>query len=91
MKTQRSQRGKTASAARRSRSRLQRVVLRLREQLEALALRADYVCVHRYEAIDPVGTRVVAINDLRAETRRAFDTLSETENEKLSDGSPTKT
>lgn len=42
------------------------------EQLGAMVRRSLYVCAHHYGKDDPVGTRVVAIEDLKAETERAL-------------------
>lgn len=55
--------------------RLHPVVMRLRLQLAHLVSRADYVCAHRYGQHDPVGTRIVAIQDLAAEAQRARELL----------------
>ena len=57
----------------------QRLVMRLRLQLAYLMNRADYVCAHRYGPTDPVGTRLVAIQDLATETQRARELLIETQ------------
>lgn len=50
---------------------------RLLEQLVALASRAAYVCAHDYEAHKPVGTRLLAIADLKAEYDRTAQLLKE--------------
>ena len=42
------------------------------EQLGAMVRRSLYVCAHRYDKNDPVGTRLIAISDLKAETERAL-------------------
>lgn len=60
---------------------LERLVLRLREQLGAMTRRADYVCAHRFGHDSPTGTRIIAVEDLRAETERSKVLLSETEND----------
>jgi hypothetical protein len=62
---------------------LQRLVLRLREQLAAMVRRADYVCAHRYGHDAPTGTRIIAVEDLRSETARAKRLLQE--NNKVSE------
>lgn len=59
--------------------RLHPVVMRLRLQLAHMVNRADYVCAHRYGPSDPVGTRLVAIQDLATETQRARELLIETQ------------
>lgn len=46
------------------------------EALRMLILRAEYVCAHRYGRNDPVGTRLIAIEDLRAELKRARAALN---------------
>lgn len=48
---------------------------RLEGALRNLISRAQYVCAHRYGANDPVGTRQIAIDDLRAEVARAIEAL----------------
>ena len=50
----------------------------LRESLIAMVRRAQYVCAHRYGSDDPCGTRQIAVDDLREEMKRAYQTLSET-------------
>ena len=50
---------------------------RLLEQLVALASRAAYVCAHDYEAHKPVGTRLIAIADLKAEYDQSAQLLKE--------------
>jgi hypothetical protein len=45
------------------------------EQLGAMIRRSLYVCAHRYDKDAPVGTRVIAIEDLKAETERALKLL----------------
>jgi hypothetical protein len=62
---------------------VQRLVLRLHEQLWTMVRRATYVCAHNYAPSAPVRTREVAIEDLRAETRRTIDLLLETENKRI--------
>lgn len=52
----------------------------LREQLIAIVRRADYVCNHRFGAKDPVGTRVIAVCDLKDEIRLAKQLLRSTDN-----------
>lgn len=64
------------------------LVLRLQEQLWTMVRRASYVCAHNYSPDAPVGTREIAIEDLRAETRRTIDLLLELENKKLTDAGP---
>lgn len=53
------------------------VALCLRELLEMMIRRADYVCAHRYGHAVPVGTRILAIEDLRHATERARGALLE--------------
>ena len=50
----------------------------LRRQLQRLISRSEYVCAHRYDAGSPVGTREMAVGDLRAETERAKRLLMQT-------------
>lgn len=69
---------KTLSAKRGADSQ-QRLVMRLRLQLAHLAIRAEYVCAHRYGPRDPVGTRKVAIQDLATELQRTREILIETQ------------
>lgn len=42
------------------------------EQLGSMVRRSLYVCAHKYTKDSPVGTRLVAIADLKAETERAL-------------------
>jgi hypothetical protein len=63
---------------------VKRVVSRLREQLQNLTNRADYVCAHRYDAQALVGTREVAVSDLGREASKARILLAETANESSS-------
>ena len=48
---------------------------KLRELLAALLSRAAYVCAHKFGQKDPVGTRVIAVDDLRAEIARVVAAL----------------
>lgn len=57
------------------------LVSRLREQLQRMINRAEYVCAHRYGVTDPVGTRLLAIDDLGAESSRARMLLSKSAND----------
>ncbi len=50
-------------------------VKELEDALSSLSDRAQYVCAHRYGAQDPVGTRIVAVSDLKSEIVRANRTL----------------
>lgn len=59
------------------------LVLRLREQLVALASRAAYVCAHDYREKAPAGTRMIAIEDLKDEYKRTVIVLRETQNDTL--------
>lgn len=78
MKTKKpAQRSRRTRAAQRGPQK--RVVMRLREQLERLAMSAAYVCAHDYES-PVVGTRLIAISDLRAEYARTVIVLKETHN-----------
>ena len=56
-----------------------RLVRRLRLQLAHMVWRSDYVCVHRYGPSDPVGTRMIAVQDLAQEAQRARELLIETQ------------
>lgn len=49
--------------------------IKQRDALLPLIDRARYVCAHRYGKHDPVGTRLVAINDLRDELHRVESAL----------------
>lgn len=64
---------------------------RLLEQLTALASRAAYVCAHDYEAHKPVGTRLLAISDLKAEYNRTAQLLKEIQESGGSEPAATKT
>ena len=66
-----------------ARVRSSELVLRLQEQLWTMVRRASYVCAHNYDPSAPVGTREIAIEDLRAETGRTIDLLLESENAEL--------
>jgi hypothetical protein len=48
----------------------------LESSLRALLRRAEYVCAHKYGRNDPVGTRVVAVTDLRDECARVAKALT---------------
>ncbi len=43
----------------------------LEEELKRLMARAEYVCAHKYGERDPVGTRIIAVSDLRGEIEHA--------------------
>lgn len=57
----------------------QQEVVRLREQLWTMVRIASYVCAHKYGSNAPVGTRVMAIEDLRVRTRESIDLLNKTD------------
>jgi hypothetical protein len=61
----------------------------LYEALTNLMSRAEYVCAHRYGASDPVGTRIIAVEDLRQEIQRAREAM--TPNAELRHGATTAT
>lgn len=43
----------------------------LEEELKRMMARAEYVCAHKYGESDPVGTRIIAVSDLRGEIEHA--------------------
>lgn len=43
----------------------------LEEELKRMMARAEYVCAHKYGELDEVGTRIIAVSDLRGEIEHA--------------------
>lgn len=46
-------------------------VAELEDELKRMMARAEYVCAHKYGELDPVGTRIIAVSDLRGEIEHA--------------------